>query len=84
MLEFLPLATGESFTPKYKINRTTNFTTGDTVSTVGKTQARVQINSNFGEIEFGFNGASSSGTFPQLTAIYFAFDDLVNERNFRL
>jgi hypothetical protein len=83
VIQFLPLASGETITPKFKINRATNFTLGDMVSTVGASQARLQINDRFGEIEFGFNG-TSTGTFPQITGIYFAFDDNAQERNFRL
>jgi hypothetical protein len=83
VVEFLPLASGETITPKFKINRATSFTVGDTVSTVGATQARLQINDRFHEIEFGFNG-TSTGTFPTIAGIYFAFDDNVGERNFRL
>lgn len=78
-VRFEPLTTGQSVTPKYKLDRASSFTTGDTVSTVGETRAVVYINSICREIEWGFNVASSSNTFPKITAINFIFDDLSNE-----
>lgn len=83
VVQFLPLAANESFTPKYKIDRATNFTSGPTMSTVGATQANLTfMDARFGEIEFGFDGASSGGTYPTITGIYFLFDDLAEERDF--
>ena len=83
VIEFEQLESGESITPKYRINRADNFTSGDTVSTVGETRAQVSINQLFKEIEIGFNVASSSGTFPIITAVYFSYDDKHEERNER-
>lgn len=83
VIEFEALETGETVTPKYKINRATNFTSGDTVSTVGETRAEIAIHTHFKEIEFGFDVTSSTGTFPVVTCVYFSYDDKREEMNER-
>lgn len=79
-ITFEALETGESVTPKYRINRASSFTTGTAASTVGDTEVTQYINSRFKEIEFGFNVASSSNTFLKITSIVFTFDDLSSEK----
>lgn len=74
-----PLKTGESVTLKYRIDRATNFTSGSAFSTVGATTGRMDIVKRFHEIEWGFDFASSSGTFPKILSVYFEFDDLREE-----
>lgn len=79
-ITFAPLVSGESITPKYQLDRAGSFTTGDTENTVGATKAQVFINTRCREVEWGFNWASSSGTFPKVTAVKFVYDNLEDER----
>lgn len=76
---FLALASGESFTLKYQIDRSGSFTSGSAESTVGETEMELAIYSRFKEIELGKLIASSGGTFPKGTALIFTYDDLENE-----
>ncbi|MHC4453221.1 MAG: hypothetical protein ACYSWS_00820, partial [Planctomycetota bacterium] len=78
-ITFKALTTGQSVTPKYKINRAASFTSGTAASTVGDTKVDLYINSNFKEIEFGFDLASTSNTFIVITGINFIYDNLVDE-----
>lgn len=80
IITFEALASGESITPKYKINRTSSFTTGSTESTTNATFAEVIVNKRFKEIEFGFNCASSNGTYPVITGVILVYDTLEKER----
>lgn len=79
VIEFLPLASGETVTPKYKLERATSFTPASTVSTTSSTRASIVLPGRFKEIEYGFTVTSSEGTFPKVTAVYFEYDDLSNE-----
>lgn len=78
-ITFEPLTTGQSVTPKYKINRATSWTNGTTQSTTGATKAEVYINSIFKEIEWGFDPASLNGTYPVITGENFVFDLMEQE-----
>jgi len=78
-ITFEALESGETVTPKYKIDRAASFTTGDTVSTVGATSAEVTLYSRFKEIEFGFNFTTST-TFITITGIEFTYDDMSSEK----
>lgn len=80
VITFEALQSGDSVTPKYRINRTTSFTTGTAVTTVGATKAILQINKRFKEIEYGLDLATTN-TYPIITSIYFVFDDLREEDN---
>lgn len=73
-ITFEALTSNQTVTPKYDINRTGTFTTG-TAATSGDTEANLFINSNFKEIDFGYNFASSSNTFIKITGINFIFED---------
>lgn len=76
---FEALTTGQSVTPKYKLDRTSSFTNGTAASTVGDTRVDVFINTLCKEAEFGWGLASSSNTFPKITSIKFVYDDLLEE-----
>ncbi|HEX9063138.1 MAG TPA: hypothetical protein VF941_23440, partial [Clostridia bacterium] len=79
VISFTALLTGQSVTPKYQLDRSGSFTLGTTVNTVGSTRAEVAINARSKEIQFGFNIASSNGTFPQITGVFLEYDDLKEE-----
>lgn len=82
---FEALASGESVTPKYKVDRAASFTTGTTENTVGATSTFVDIptaSARFKEFEFGFNLASSSNTYPVVTGVFFFYDDLKDETDY--
>lgn len=79
VITFGALASGETVTPKTKIDRASSFTTGTTVSTVGATSAEVLLNKRFKEIEIGFDWVTST-TFLKITGIEFYFNDLSEER----
>ena len=76
---FEALTTGQSVTPKYKLDRAASFTTGTAASTVGDTEVEVYINQLVDEAEWGFNLASSSNTFIKITGEEFVYDDLAGE-----
>ena len=78
-ITFDPLTTGQSVTPKYQLDRSGSFTTGDTVSTTGATKAVVYINARCNESQWGFNWASSSGTFLKIKTMSFIYSDLSEE-----
>ena len=70
---------GDSITPKYKINRSSSWTSGTAVTTVGDTRAVLYINSLFREIEFGFDLSTSANTYPKVIGIEFIYDLLEDE-----
>ena len=78
-IEFEALATGQSVTPKYGLDRATSFTTGTAASTVGDTNVSLYINTIYKEAECGFNLASTSNTFIKIKSVNFVYDDLENE-----
>jgi len=80
IITFETTTTGQTITPKYKLDRATSFTTG-TASSVGDTRIEAPIFTRFKEIEVGFNLASTSNTFPKITSITFSYDDLIEEIN---
>lgn len=83
---FKALAANEMVTPKYKINRASSFTDGDTVSTVDKTQAVLDFGpteASFREIEIGFTLGAST-TSPTVTSVLFIFDDRADEDDFQV
>jgi hypothetical protein len=77
--KFVALASGESVTLAYDINRSGTFTADSAVSTSGETKAEFPIYKRFKEIEFKFTLASSGGTFPKLVELEFDYDDLADE-----
>lgn len=81
VISFLPLVSGESVTPKYRLNRAASWTSGDTVSTVGEVRAELilDIVGRTKEIEYGFDVASSNGTFPTITGVFFMVNNLEEE-----
>jgi len=77
VITFVALASGETVTPKYKLDRG-SYVLGNAVTTVGETSAEVMINTRFKDIEFGFNFTTST-TFLKITGIAFYFDSLESE-----
>jgi hypothetical protein len=78
-ITFEPLTTGQSVTPKYKLDRATSFTSGTAASTVGDTSVEWPIYTRCREIEFAFDLASSSYTFVKITSVTLEYDDLAEE-----
>ena len=78
-IEFEPLTTGQSITPKYKLDRATSFTSGTAASAVGDTKVEWPIYTRCRELEFGFDIASTSNTFPKITGIILEYDNLESE-----
>lgn len=77
-IAFETLTTNQTITPKYKIDRAGSWTSG-TAATSGDTKVELFINSLFKEIEFGFDGASSSLTYTKIKSIEFIYEDLADE-----
>ena len=78
-ITFEPLTAGQSITPKYKLERAASFTSGTAASTVGDTKVEWPIFTRCKETEFGFDVASTAGTFPKITGIVLEYDDLISE-----
>lgn len=78
-VNFEPLPSGCTVTPKYKIDRATNFTSG-TAATAGNTYIIQEIDLRYYEIEIGFD-VTASTNYPKILSIYFEFDGLENERD---
>lgn len=78
-LEFEPLPSGVTVTPKYRTSRSGDWETGDAVSTVGATSCRMNINTRFKEIQVGFDLAVTGSTTPTITCAVLVFDDLKKE-----
>lgn len=78
-ITFEPLTTGQSVTPKYKLDRASSWTTGTAASTVGDTKIELPIYTRCAEIEFGFNIASTSNTHIKITGVILEYDDLAEE-----
>jgi hypothetical protein len=76
---FEPLVASETITPKYKIDRAASFTNGTTQSTVGETQAEINLDARFKELEVGFDIDEDNTNFPKITGIVIEYDDLSEE-----
>lgn len=72
-VEFEDLVSGDSVTPKYRIDRAASFTSGTAVTTAGANEANLYINSNFKEIEFGFDLSQTGSTYPKVTGVNFVY-----------
>lgn len=84
IVEFNPLISGETITPKYAIDGnaySNTFTTGTAQSTVGATQARFPIGKRFYDISVGFNWTTST-TYFKVTGILLIVDDESEERSY--
>ncbi len=77
-VSFLPLPVGCSVTPKYRINRATAWTFG-TAATVGAKLATVEVNTNFYEMEYGFDVVATVN-YPTITSVFFEYDPRQQER----
>lgn len=74
------LPTGVTVTPKYKIDRATNWTNGDTVAVAGDTKLTMNINKQFHEIQFAYDIVATTTT-PQIIPGIFVYEDLRQEVN---
>lgn len=79
IIQFEPLTTGQSVTPKYKLDRAASWTTGDTEDTVGATSVELPIFNRCKEMQWGINLVSSSNTFLKITGIILEYEPLTSE-----
>lgn len=79
VITFEALTTGQSVTPKYKLNRAASFTDGAAASTVGDTRIELPLFQRCNELEFGFTLASTSNTFIKITEMRILYEDLAEE-----
>lgn len=79
VVEFDPLVSGESITPKYKLDRGSEVL-GTTENTVGAVRVEQVINKPFYELQFGFNVATGI-TYPKIKLVYLEFNDNENARS---
>ncbi len=78
VVTFKTLPTSAVITPKYKIDRTTNYTNGDDTGTVGESVLRMPINLRFREIQLGLD-ITSGATTPEITGAFLIYDPLESE-----
>jgi len=72
VINFLPLVSGQTITPKYKINRESAWQYGETVSTEGETVSRTVVaigDSRYHEIEYGVDLGTSISSSPTITGV---------------
>lgn len=80
VITFATLASGCTVTPKYRINRATSWTTSNAQGgTAGTTKAWVDIDTDYYEIEYGYD-CTSSGSDITVTGIYYEWDPKEDER----
>jgi hypothetical protein len=79
VIAFQSLPSGATITPKYKIDRAVNWTTGTPCSTVGETFTQIQIDLPFHEIEIGFDATCGSTDFV-ITGIKLYWNELPDAR----
>lgn len=82
--DFLPLSTGQSITPKVKLNRASTFTTGPVYATPDeRTFAKVQIpTGRANEYMIGVDITSSSGVSPTIQALSIQQNPLSQEQTY--
>ena len=79
---FKALASGDSFTLKYKIDRNSSWTSGSAVTTAAKKEARLQLptkGNRFNEFQFAVDLATSNSTSPEFYGLGVEIDDLQEE-----
>ena len=77
------LVSGDSFALKYKIDRNSNWTTGDTEDTADKKEVRLSFpkqGTRFNELQVGVDLATTNSTSPEFYALGIEIDDLQHER----
>ena len=79
VIEFEPLLTNQTITPKYKLDRATSWTTGNT-ATVGATRAELPIFTRCDEIQVGFDLAAPDEDVVTIIHIKLRHDDLSEEQ----
>jgi hypothetical protein len=78
VIKFVPLTTGQTLTPKVKLDRG-SWVNGPT-AVAGDDRVEYNLYTRCDEIELGFNWTSSSNTKIKITEIQFKYDDLMEER----
>jgi hypothetical protein len=78
-VEFETLPTGATVTPKYKINRATDWTLG-TPAIAGATEAKISINNRFKEIQLGID-ITAAATTPQIISNTLIVETLIAEQD---
>ena len=73
IIDFDTLPTGATITPKYKINRAANWTSG-TAATAGDTQVKLNINKQYKEIQVAIDFVATTAT-PTVYGITLIWDD---------
>ena len=68
------LATGDSATVKYDIDRSGSFTSGTANTTADSKETRLVIDSDFKEIQIGLDLAATTGG-PVITSFFLEYDD---------
>lgn len=79
IITFKALPTGCTVTPKYKIDRATNYTSG-TAAVAGDTRVRLNINDRYKEIQLAYDLVATTTT-PEITGVVFIYDGLAQERD---
>lgn len=72
VVQFEPLITGQTVTPKYKIDRASTWTYGETVSTAGEVTARLVVATNgsrYREIQYGADITTSVSSSPKVLGV---------------
>lgn len=82
VINFLPLVAGQTITPKFRIDRATDWIYGETVSATDETVSRtvmVSGNARYHEIEYGVDIATSISSSPTILGITIERDYLEEE-----
>lgn len=78
-ITYKSLPTGCTVTPKYKIDRAANWTSG-TAGTAGSTSAKVNINKRYREIQIGFDLVATDTT-PEIISRSLIWESLATEKD---
>lgn len=78
-IDFSPLPTGATITPKYKIDRASDWTTG-TAAVAGDTSVTLNIDQRYREIQLGWDGVATTTT-PEILSSTLVWDPLLTEED---
>jgi hypothetical protein len=79
VVTFKPLPTGATVTPKYKLDRNANWTSG-TAATATATSVTLNINQRYSEIQLGLDLVATTAT-PEILSVTLIYEDLGSERD---
>lgn len=79
VITYKTLPSGCTVTPKYKIDRASNWTTG-TAGTANSTSIKLNINKRYNEIQLGMDLVATTTT-PEILAVTLIIDTLTSERD---